>query len=118
MNTLEKPSAEPAADQAAHTQGAEPVAQAQGAKQATELAPHGEPEITGYDAGTRSIFMEPSLYLSIAVMFVVSIVTLGRTPMMFWLSFIGSSVLAIVFHMVAERFLFKSKKAGIKKARK
>lgn len=114
MNTLEKPSAEPAADQAAHTQGAEAVAQAQGAEQATEQAteqaPHGEPEITGFDAGTRSIFMEPSLYLSIAVMFVVSIVTLGRTPMMFWLSFIGSSVLAIVFHMVAERFLFKSKK--------
>lgn len=100
MNTLDKTSAEPAADQHAHAQEHEPpdepVAQ--------------QPEITGFDSGTTSIFAEPSLYLSIAVMFVVSLVSLGNTPFMFWLSFLGASLLAVVFHMIAERFLFKSKK--------
>lgn len=68
------------------------------------------PEITGFDAGTRPLRNEPSLYLSIAVAFIVSLVSLSKTPTVFWLSFISMSVLAIIFHVMAERLLFKSKK--------
>lgn len=100
MNTLEQPSAEPAEDQ--HESLQETLIDS--------TAEQDQSEITGFDGGTRSIFSEPSLYLSIVVMFAVSLVSLGNTPLMFWISFLGTSVLAIAFHVVAERFIFKSKK--------
>lgn len=68
------------------------------------------PKISGFDRTNRSMFREPSLYLSLAVILVISIVNLNQTPLLFWGSFIAMSALALAFHMAAERMLFKSKK--------
>lgn len=68
------------------------------------------PKISGFERTNRSMFREPSLYLSLAVILVISIVNLNRTPLLFWGSLISMSTLALGFHMAAERMLFKSKK--------
>ncbi|MCC7529774.1 MAG: hypothetical protein IT342_14720 [Candidatus Melainabacteria bacterium] len=68
------------------------------------------PKISGFDGGTRSFLKEPSLYLSIAIVAVANWVCLNKTPNVFWVSFAAMTAVAIVFHVVAERFLFRSKK--------
>ncbi len=68
------------------------------------------PKISGFDSGTRSFLKEPSLYLSIAIVAVANWVCLNKTPNVFWVSFAAMTAVAIVFHVVAERFLFRSKK--------
>lgn len=67
-----------------------------------------EPRIGGYDAGTKPVLKEPSLYLSIAVVFIATFVCLGKTPVFFWASFITLSALAVAFHVLAERHLFRA----------
>lgn len=67
--------------------------------------------INGYDGGNkRSVFREPSLYLSIVVIFMATSVVLGKTPTIFWSTFIALTVLAIIFHVLAERVLFRANK--------
>jgi hypothetical protein len=97
MNTVENPSPDLTTDQ--------PFGE-----ETQDNIPPPKPEITGFDPGTRPLLREPSLYLSIAVAFVVSLVSLSKTPTVFWLSFISMAVLCVVFHVVAERVVFKSKK--------
>lgn len=103
MNTLEQPS---------HEHVPEPgVAPLDGVTPDTtddmDLTP---PKIGGYDSGTRSALKEPSLYLSIAVIVIANAVCNGKTPFVFWLSLVAMISVAIAFHVVAERFLFRSKK--------
>ncbi|MFA6208573.1 MAG: VIT domain-containing protein [Candidatus Obscuribacterales bacterium] len=69
-----------------------------------------EPIINGFDSGNRSIFKEPSLYLSIAVVFIAAFACLNKTPTVFWLSVGLMSAVAVIFHIMAERFLFRAKK--------
>lgn len=70
-----------------------------------------KPQIGGFNpATTRSIFREPSLYLSIAVIFIVSLVSLGANPWVFWISFFAMTLLSVAFHVLAERVIFKSNK--------
>jgi len=66
--------------------------------------------INGFDGGTRPIFKEPSLYLSIAIVLVATSVCFSKTPIVFCLSLVVMTALAIVFHIVAERFLFRANK--------
>lgn len=69
-----------------------------------------EPTINGFDSGNRSIFKEPSLYLSIAVVFIAAFACLNKTPTVFWLSVSLMTAVAVIFHIMAERFLFRAKK--------
>lgn len=66
------------------------------------------PKISGFDGGRRSIFKEPTLYLSVLVILIATSVCLGKTPAAFWLSFTGLTCIAVIFHVIAERFLFRS----------
>ncbi|MBZ0185345.1 MAG: hypothetical protein K8F91_03760 [Candidatus Obscuribacterales bacterium] len=68
-----------------------------------------EHKIGGYDRGTRSIRKEPSLYLSIAIIFVATSVCLGKTPAVFWVSFVVLSAVAIMLHALSERMIFRTK---------
>jgi len=68
-----------------------------------------ELKISGYDGDTRSVWKEPSLYLSIAVIFIAASVCVGSSATIFWVTFLSMSAMAIIFHVLAERFLFKSK---------
>ncbi|MBC7998253.1 MAG: hypothetical protein IAF58_09935 [Leptolyngbya sp.] len=103
MNTLEQPS---------HEHVPEPgVLPVEGVTpDMTEDMDLTPPKIGGYDSGTRSALKEPSLYLSIAVIVIANAVCNGKTPFVFWLSLVAMISVAIAFHVVAERFLFKSKK--------
>jgi len=69
-----------------------------------------EPTINGFDGGTRAVFKEPSIYLSIAIVFIATTVCLSKTPTLFWLSLGIMTAVAVMFHVMAERFLFRSKK--------
>ncbi|CAN5351627.1 hypothetical protein BH11CYA1_BH11CYA1_13580 [soil metagenome] len=69
-----------------------------------------EQKINGFDNGSRPLLKEPSLYLSIAIVFIASAVCFGRTPSLFWLSLAVMSSLAVAFHVMAERFLFRANK--------
>lgn len=69
--------------------------------------------INGYDSDhRRSVLKEPSLYLSIVVILMATSVVLGKTPTIFWSAFIGLTALAIAFHFLAERFLFRADRAN------
>ncbi|MBU6455338.1 MAG: hypothetical protein KGS72_26440 [Cyanobacteria bacterium REEB67] len=68
-----------------------------------------EIKISGFDGDTRAVLKEPSLYLSIAVIFVAASVCVGNSATIFWIAFVSMSAMAIVFHVLAERFLFRSK---------
>lgn len=68
------------------------------------------PKISGFDGGGRSFLKEPSLYLSIAIVAVANWVCLNKTPAVFWVSLVAMTAIAVVFHFVAERFLFRTKK--------
>ncbi|MBI2811051.1 MAG: hypothetical protein HYX67_09520, partial [Candidatus Melainabacteria bacterium] len=67
-------------------------------------------KITGFDGGIRPVWKEPSLYLSVAVIFIATSVCLSNSPGVFWLSFGSMTALAVVFHVLAERLLFRSNK--------
>ena len=67
-----------------------------------------EPTINGFDCGTLPIFREPSLYLSIAIVFIATSVCLSKTPTVFWLSLVAMTAVAVMFHIMAERFLFRA----------
>ncbi|MBS1992768.1 MAG: hypothetical protein JSS83_19760 [Cyanobacteria bacterium SZAS LIN-3] len=69
-----------------------------------------EIKISGFDGDTRSVWKEPSLYLSIAVIVVAASVCVGNSAVIFWVSVLSMSALAIIFHILAEKFLFRSKK--------
>ncbi|HEY9774771.1 MAG TPA: VIT domain-containing protein [Planktothrix sp.] len=73
----------------------------------TEVPPE-EFKIGGFDKGTPAIMREPSLYVSIAIIFVATFVSFNKTPVVFWSSFIAISVIAVIFFAVAERSLFKT----------
>lgn len=68
-------------------------------------------KITGFDGGTRPVFKEPSLYLSLIVIFIVSLVCQNNSPGLFWLSFGSMTALAVILHVLAERLIFRSNKA-------
>ncbi|MBX3076874.1 hypothetical protein KF913_23395 [Candidatus Obscuribacterales bacterium] len=67
-------------------------------------------KISGYEGGKRSIFKEPSLYISIVAIFVATSVCLLKTPVIFLAAFTVLSALAVAFHVIAERFLFRANK--------
>lgn len=67
------------------------------------------PKISGFDGGGRSFLKEPSLYLSITIVAVANWVCLNKTPAVFWVSLVAMTAIAVVFHVVAERFLFRTK---------
>ncbi len=69
-----------------------------------------EPAINGFDGGTRPIYREPSLYLSIAIVLIATSVCLSKTPTVFWSSLGAMTIVAVMFHIMAERFLFSAKK--------
>jgi hypothetical protein len=69
-----------------------------------------EHKIAGYDGGTRPVFKEPSLYLSIAIIFIATYACLSKTPTVFWLSSFAMIAVAISLHVLAERLLFRSNK--------
>ncbi len=75
-----------------------------------ESCPPIEHRITGFDGGTRPIFKEPSLYLSLFVVFVAAFICLGKTPSIFCGAFAALSVMTVAFHALAERLLFRSNK--------
>lgn len=65
--------------------------------------------INGYDGDQKkSVFKEPSLYLSIITILMATSVVLGKTPSLFWIAFIALTALAIAFHLLAERYLFRA----------
>jgi len=69
-----------------------------------------ELKISGFDAGKKSILKEPSLYLSLITIFIATSVCFGKTPLVFWISFVAISALAVAFHVIAERLLFRANK--------
>lgn len=69
-----------------------------------------EIKISGYDGGTRRVFNEPSLYVSIFIILVASWVCLSKTPVVFWISFLALTAVAVALHVVAERLLFRTNK--------
>lgn len=69
-----------------------------------------EIKISGYDSGKRAIFKEPSLYFSIVAIFVATSVCLLKTTVIFISAFTLLSALAVSFHVIAERFLFRANK--------
>jgi hypothetical protein len=68
-----------------------------------------EQKISGFDGGTRPILKEPSLYLSIAIVFIATYVCFGKTPIIFWSTSLAMTAVAVAIHVIAERFLFKRK---------
>lgn len=68
-----------------------------------------EAKISGFDRGARSLFKEPTLYLSILGFLLVSFLALGNTPMIFWAVFFSLSAISVVFHIIAERYIFFEK---------
>mgnify|MGYP000107535282 CR=1 FL=1 len=68
------------------------------------------PKINGFENGARPLLKEPSVYLSIAIVLIATAVCFSKTPLMFWLSLGLMSALALGFHVMAERFLFRSVK--------
>lgn len=64
------------------------------------------PKIGGYDSGTISIHKEPSLYLSLLVVLIMSWMTLGANTILFWSSVLVFSLAAILLHLIAERIIF------------
>ncbi|MBX3149880.1 hypothetical protein KF728_07030 [Candidatus Obscuribacterales bacterium] len=69
-----------------------------------------EIKISGYEGGKQTIFKEPSLYLSIIAIFFATSVCLLKTPVIFLAAFTILSALAVAFHVIAERFLFRANK--------
>jgi hypothetical protein len=69
-----------------------------------------KPKISGFDGGTRHVLKEPSLYLSIAIIGVATIVCLNKTPGVAAISFGVLSLVAVIFHILAERRIFRGKK--------
>ena len=67
-------------------------------------------KISGFEGGNRHLLKEPSLYLSIAIIGVATIVCLNKTPVAAAISFFVLSIVAIIFHIMAERRLFRAKK--------
>lgn len=72
--------------------------------------PIAKPKISGFDGGNRHVLKEPSLYLSVAIIAVATLACLNRTPMAAGISFAVLSLIAVVFHILAERRLFRAKK--------
>jgi hypothetical protein len=97
MNTVEKPSVDLASDHCL-------------ADETPEDLPFTEAKISGFDGGTRPVIKEPSLYLSIAVVFIATSVCLSKTPTVFWLSLVVMTAVAGMLHVIAERLLFRGKK--------
>src|ERR1700691_5387474 len=71
--------------------------------QSPELDQPSPPQIGGFDRGTPHLLREPSLYLSIAVIFVATFVSFSKTPTVFWVSFVALSAIAVMFNAFAER---------------
>lgn len=68
------------------------------------------PKISGFEGTTRSVFKDPSLYLSLAIVTIATYACLGKSPTVFWVSLISLLLVALAFHVVAEKVLFRSKK--------
>ncbi len=71
--------------------------------------PGEEPKISGFDSGNRSLFKEPTLYLSVLGFLIISFLALGNTPALFWTAFLALSAVSVIFHIFAERFIFASR---------
>lgn len=97
MNTLE---------QASHGAETEPVS----SQNSSDLIDLTTPKISGFDGNSKNIFKEPSLYLSITIVLIASAACLSKSPAIFWVSFSALIAIAVMFHIVAERTLFKAKK--------
>lgn len=69
-----------------------------------------ESEISGFDAGHRSILREPTLYVSIIGVFIISWLALNNTPTVFWIVSLALSALCAIAHILAERYIFSAKK--------
>lgn len=69
-----------------------------------------KPKISGFDGGNRHVLREPSLYLSIAIIAVATIACLNKTPVAAAISFTVLSLVALIFHILAERRIFRAKK--------
>jgi hypothetical protein len=67
-----------------------------------------ERKIGGFDSGTRPLYKEPSLYLSIVTILITTMIYLGKTPALFCLSFGSLTAVAVMLHVLAERILSKS----------
>ncbi|MBX9569722.1 MAG: hypothetical protein K2X77_12570 [Candidatus Obscuribacterales bacterium] len=67
------------------------------------------PKIGGFDSSSKSILKEPTFYLSILVVLIASALTLSGKPIVFSVALGAMLVLAITFHILAERFLFADK---------
>lgn len=76
----------------------------------SDCAQNVEPKISGFDGGTRSLLKEPSIYLSIAIIFIAASVCLSASPTMFWLLVLPVSAVAMALHILAERYLFAANK--------
>lgn len=67
-----------------------------------------ERKIGGFDSGTRPLYKEPFLYLSIVTILITTMIYLGKTPALFCLSFGSLTAVAVMLHVLAERILSKS----------
>lgn len=67
-------------------------------------------KISGFEGSNRHLLQEPSLYLSIVIIGVATIVCLNKTPVAAAISFSVLSIIAIIFHILAERRLFRANK--------
>lgn len=105
MNTIEQPKPDLASGQELHEELNQELS-----LELPDVELLAEPKINGFDNGTRSIFKEPSLYLSIAIIFIATSVCFSKTPTLFWLSLALMSAVAVAFHFMAERFLFRVNK--------
>ncbi|HNN63256.1 MAG TPA: hypothetical protein PKH78_09460, partial [Candidatus Obscuribacter sp.] len=103
MNTVEQSTLDQPGSGAAPEQFSNP-----GAEEPEIVEP--EIKINGFDSGTRPIYREPSLYLSILVVFVATYCCLGKTPTIFWLALSVLTGVAIMFHVLAERVLFRARR--------
>lgn len=68
------------------------------------------PKISGLESSTRTIFREPSLYLSMIIVTIATSACLSKTPTVFWISLVTLLMVAVAFHVVAEKILFRTKK--------
>jgi hypothetical protein len=66
-------------------------------------------KIGGFEASRAAPLKEPSLYISLGLIFAFAAANLSSTPLLFWSVFLSMSGLAVLLHFLAERFIFSTK---------
>ncbi|PWU00441.1 MAG: hypothetical protein C5B53_04100, partial [Candidatus Melainabacteria bacterium] len=74
-----------------------------------ELLDKREKKIGGFEASKAAPLREPSLYISLILIFAFALGTFSTTPLLFWSVFLSMSGLAVLSHFLAERVIFSTK---------